>query len=128
VTALNQRLVDADGNDPVRGDTLAVVRTVTSVPSGDSLASAKLTIKAKDTDTTNILQKSITTVGTADGQITDTGAGDQTGALRINVLSTDYGSIVAHKTYAYDIQVTTANGTVDTIEKGKVKFIQDVTA
>jgi hypothetical protein len=129
MTAINQWIRDQNGNNPVRGDSFAVRRTVTGVPTGDSIVKAWLTVKGSiaDLDNAAVLQKVIASVGSPDGQITDNGANDGTGEVLFLILSTDYSLIVATRTYQYDIQVRTALGVVATLEFGAVVWQADVT-
>lgn len=130
MTAVGQRLVDQQGNDPTYGDDFSVERTINVIPAGDTLAQAWLTVKTDpdaDADGAAVLQKSITTALTAAGQITDTGAGDQIGALHIEIASTDYANITPGHVYQYDIQLKSAAGKIGTLERGTVAFQRDVT-
>jgi hypothetical protein len=128
MTTYNATIQDANGNNPVWGDTVDVTRTVTDVPAGDTLAKAWLTVKAKatDGDAAAVLQLEVTTSPTANGSITDDGA-DETGAVNFKILPTDYGSILAKKNYAFDIQVLTTDGVVATVAVGTVRWEQGVT-
>lgn len=130
MTAVGQRLVDQQGNDPTFGDDFTINRTVTVIPAGDTLAQAWLTLKADpdaDLDGAAVLQKSITTALTPAGQITDTGAGDQTGAFHIEIANTDFANITPGRPYQYDIQLKSALGKIGTLESGSVVFRRDVT-
>jgi hypothetical protein len=128
MTTSNALLQDDDGANPARGDTVAIVRTVTGVPTGDTLATAWFTVKSKtaDLDAAAIMSLEITSVETDNGQITDTGA-DQTGAVRFVILPADYGNVEAGKNYHYDIQVLTTDGVLSTLEVGRVTWQADVT-
>lgn len=130
MTAADTRLVDQQGNDPTYGDDFSVERTVTVIPVGDTLAQAWLTVKLDpdaDADAAAVLQKSITTVLTAAGQITDTGAGDQTGAFHIEIANTDYANIIPGRVYQYDVQLKSSAGKIGTLERGTVVFRRDST-
>lgn len=113
----------------VAGDDLTVSRDVLNIPAGRTLAKAWLTVKNLDTDADpGLVQKTITSVAGADGQITDTGA-DGTGALLFKLSATDTGTtLVAGKTYVFDIQAKFDDNTIATLEKGTISFVQGVTA
>jgi hypothetical protein len=113
----------------VAGDDLDITRTITNVPAGDSLAKAWLTVKANAADADpGIFQLAITSVNSADGQITDTGTGDQIAALTFHITAARSALLTPGTAYLYDIQVkTTTGGKVFTPEVGTVKPVQGVT-
>lgn len=130
MTEYNTTIVDADGNRPVFGDHVTITRTpVTGIPTGDELETVWLTVKSVLTalDADAELQITITTTPTANGQITDSGSGDESGAFSLIVTPSDYSDLEAGVNYFYDIQGKTADGTIYTFEKGKVKWEQQVT-
>lgn len=129
MTTYNATIKDAAGNDPARGDHAAIVRTVTSVPAGDTIDKAWLTIKAELGDGYPILLQISVTPATnlsTVGRITDTGA-DGTAGFQINIQPADYAALQADIKYVYDLQVRTLAGIISTLERGTVKFKQDVT-
>lgn len=130
MTVLNVKI----GENPPRvaGDSLEVRRTV-ELPAGATLTKAWLTIK-KDPDTADAsadLQKEITgtnVAGTgaieADG---GAGTGDGYATLRFDLTPTNTTALGAGVKYTFDIQVLTAEGDIDTIEVGTIRFTQGVT-
>lgn len=125
VTVTNLHL----GKGIVRGDIFSFRRTVTGVPSGVTIASAILTIKAAlaDVDGSAIVQKSITTSNVSGtGHVEDTGA-DGIGVLRFDMGSADTLAMTADIKYYFDIQVTLSSGDVLTIESGVTTAKEQVT-
>jgi hypothetical protein len=107
------------------GDDIEVYRTVT-IPAGQTLAKAWLTVKADlaDVDGVALVQKIITPVLSAtDGIIADTGASG-TAILRFFLSSDDTDNLGnpsrAVMGYPYDIQVKTAAGKIGTVEIGTI--------
>jgi len=130
MTDYNARILDAKGNAPVWGDHARVIRPVTNIPAGDSLSKAWLTVKtspATQLDAAAALQLEITSVLSADGQITDTGAGDTIGSLTFKISGLDYDELEPTVNYYYDIAVLTAAGVRYTLEIGRVTWAQEVT-
>ncbi len=90
------------------------------------LTDAYFTLKSSPAlpDADAIIQKHITTVLSAAGQITGTPAN----VLAINVFSADYEGLVSSgPVYYWDFRVITAGGQVYTIATGTVDFQQNVT-
>lgn len=112
----------------VRGDDYDVIRTVTGVPVGTSLTDAWLTVKLKTDDADpGLFQKKISTTLTAQGQIDDDGAGDQTATMTFQLSSADTTLFSPNTVYHYDIQVKTATGKIYTPELGTVTPCADIT-
>lgn len=103
------------------GDDYDVIRTVTVIPSGDSIAKAWLTVKQNDTDldASALVLLAITTASTAEGQITDSGAGDLSGAITFR-LAPAHTRLIGTTLRKYDIQVKSTNGKVYTVETGNI--------
>lgn len=120
--------LDAKITGFIGGNDITVRRTVTHIPATLTIAKCWLTIKAKDTDADpGLVQKAITDVLSADGQITDTGA-DGTGTVVFLLKPADTGTaLTAGKTYVYDIKMKFNDATIATLEKGTVEFEQGVT-
>ena len=113
---------DSEIKDFVAGDDLEITRTITSVPSSDTLATAWFTVKHKqsDADGAAIILKKITSSNVAGtGQITDTGA-DGTGALRFDLTDVDTAKLEEEIGYLFDVQVVTTAGAVYTPEIGTI--------
>lgn len=113
----------------VEGDDYEITRTITGIPAGDSIAKAWLTMKASINDADpGLFQKNITTIDVAGtGQVTDTGAGDGTGAVRFDLTPADTGSPVPGVAAVYDLQIRTVAGKYYTVEKGTFTTVQAVT-
>ncbi len=91
----------------VAGDDLSVERTLTNISTSDLLFQAWLTVRDSGDDTaiTAILTKGpVTTVGNADGQITDDGATDGIGMVRFDLTPADT-RLIGMNGYFHDIQV-----------------------
>ena len=99
----------------VAGATLRIERTLTGVPAGEALTKAYLTVKANPVDADpGVLQKTITTVLTASGQITDTGAGDTIAAVLFILASADTTLLTEGSLYYWSIKTITASGNYET--------------
>lgn len=103
----------------VAGDDLDVTRTVTAVPSGQTLTEAWLTLKSKITDADpGLLQKVITpTSAPGIGQITNTGASGS-GAVLFQLTGADTLALPTGTPVLYDIKVKTSAGKIYTVEQG----------
>jgi hypothetical protein len=125
MTTFNTRIDDWVVGD----DAPDVVRTITSLPAGQTITKAWLTVKLLPADADpGIFQKDITSsyvVGK--GQITDTGA-DGTGAVSFEVLAANTVLLNTANRYYYDIQIKLANGRVYAIEVGTVVPKAGITA
>lgn len=120
---------DATIADFVIGDTLSIERTITTVPSGTTIANAWLTIKRKysDVDNSAIIQKAITPdLQATVGQIDDTGA-DGTGHLIFTLIPADTLLLAPLSAYKYDIQIKLSNGVISTPELGTITGLPQVT-
>jgi hypothetical protein len=113
----------------VAGDHLSIERTITAVPSGQTIAQAWFTIKRKysDTDNAALVQKVITPILQANiGHIDDTGA-DGTGHLIFSLTPADTAALTPLSDYRYDIQTKLSNGTINTPEVGTITAFPQVT-
>lgn len=113
--------LDSIIDDLVVGNAYALTRTITAVPSGDTLARAWWTVKRSeyDADADAIFQVEVTSTLAAAGQITDTGA-DNTGAVTLNATAAQTGKLIPKRIYAWDLQVLTTEGHVYTPESGSL--------
>jgi hypothetical protein len=129
MTTYDVEIVDANGNNPVYGDDVDVIRTVTGMDSGQSIDKAWLTIKQRFTqeDSAALLQHEITQVLTPAGQVTDPGSGSVGGELLFRIVDTDYDDLLPLKAYLYDIQVLLSDGVINTLEVGTVMWEKQVT-
>ena len=117
--------------DFFQGDNLSVVRSVTAVPTGDSLAESWMTVKedpVRDTDAEAVFQKHIVPADNPGvGQITDTGATDHVGAVRFDLVPAETVLLKADVSYSFDIQHLTAAGLHYTSHAGTIRARQQVT-
>lgn len=112
------------------GTDFDVIRSVTGVPAGRTLARAWLTVKNAPADIDpGILQKVITPSAQAGvGQITDTGA-DGTGSVTFQFTGAQTSALITPgKRYVYDIQLELDDGTDSQFEEGVFRLHRRVTA
>lgn len=106
----------------VRADDLDVIRTISNIPTGQTLTDAWLTVNDTSPPNTHLFQKHITgTLVAGQGQIEDTGAGDGIAVVRFELTSGPTGDTTklnAETQYAYDIQVKTSGAKIYTPESG----------
>lgn len=110
------------------GDDITVERTITAVPSGQTITNAWFTVKRRisDTDAQAIFQKTITSSLTSAGQIDDTGA-DGTAHLLFYILAAETVLLTPDSSYRYDIQVKLSGGTISTPELGFITAFPQIT-
>lgn len=115
--------------DFTAGDDLEVQRTVTGVPTGQTVDKAWLTVKAAAADADpGIFQKAITTTDVpGTGRITDAGSSG-TATLRFDLTAANTALLTAGTEYFYDVQVKTSGGKIYTVESGKMIARRSVTA
>lgn len=122
--------LDSTISNFVAGDDVKITRTITAVPAGDSLVKAWLTVKKSEShaDADAIFQKAITTsYSLGQGHITDNGAGDTSAAIFFELTAANTALLRGDVDYYFDIQVKTANGAINTPEKGTITFRAQVT-
>lgn len=123
-------MTDFNGSisDFVAGDDLDVTRTVTDVPSGQTLTKAWLTLKKNlGDDDPGLLQKTILPGAVAgQGQITNTGASG-TGAVLFQLSKAETAILPVGRKVAYDIQVLTSADKIYTAERGYYYATKGVT-
>lgn len=112
----------------VAGDDFTIERTITAVPSGQTITNAWFTVKRKisDSDGLAVFQKTITSAANGDGQIDDTGA-DQTGHVVFYLLAADTELLTPYSDYRYDIQVKLSGGGISTPELGVITAFPQIT-
>lgn len=110
----------------VVGDDLEVYRTITNVPTGETVIKAWFTVKINqdDTDAAALFQKVITDViDFTQGEIADAGALG-TAILRFFLTADDTATLGnptrAIDSFFYDIQVKTVSDRIYTPETGKI--------
>jgi len=113
----------------VKGDDLDVIRTVTNIPTGQTVTQAWLTVKAPGGGADpGVFQKDIDTVDdAAQGHISDNGAGDGTAVLKFYLTSTNTKLLTPGTEYDYDIQIKTSANKHYTPEIGKLSCKAEVT-
>ena len=111
-----------------QGDNVSITVTVTSVPPGDTLAKAWMTVKVALADADpGLYQKVILPSAVAgQGQILDTGSSG-TGILRFDLQQADTALMSPGVQYFYDIQAKTAGGLIGTLELGAITCTAQVT-
>lgn len=114
--------------DFVAGDDFTIERTITAVPSGQTITNAWFTVKRTidDADVLAIFQKTITSASTSSGQIDDTGA-DGTGHLYFTLLAADTVLLTPYSDYRYDIQIKLSGGGISTPELGFITAFPQIT-
>jgi len=101
------------------GDDFDIIRTVTNIPSGQTVSSATLTIVRYEGDSSAVIEKEITSTLNSAGQITDTGA-DTTGSFYFILTSVDTSLLKPGNTYYYDIEIITNASKKYTAETGTI--------
>jgi hypothetical protein len=100
----------------VVGDDLDIERTVTQIPSGQSVDYAWFTVRFYERSLTTILAKEITPTLTPDGVIGNTVSG--TVLLTFTLSGMDTSLFEPENTLHYDIQLQTSAGKIYTPETG----------
>jgi len=116
--------------DVVVGDDISIYTTLDNVGTGQSLTTARLTIKEEwwDSDDDALIQKTITTsLIVGEGHIEDDGAGDDVATLRFDLTQDETILLHPYFDYVYDIQVTTNTGKNFTPEFGTFYPVPSVT-
>lgn len=104
----------------VRGDSFPIRRSVTGIPTGDTIASAKLTLKAAIGDADpGLFQVS--------ASVEDSGVTSGIGVIRFDISSANTLLMVQDTPYYFDIQVTLTGGSILTPEQGTTSAVYQVT-
>jgi len=128
MTTYGAKIAADDGSNFVAGDAFGVGRTVTSIPSGRTMATGYLTVKKDPRDADpGALQLSINSSGSSQGKITDQGASG-TGALTFAISCAQSTALGALQGYVYDIKVIYDDGEPVTLEVGTLALERGVTA
>jgi|SRR5215510_4205832 len=97
-------------------------------PVGLTIVKAWLTVKRYEVDADpGLFQKSITTLLSVSGQITDDSSSDSYIAMQFFMQPADTAAAKLDVPYWYDIQVKRATGEIEQIEKGSITFIRRIT-
>jgi hypothetical protein len=91
----------------VVGDDYDIIRDISTLPIGQGIAEAWLTIKENVWDTTTILSKHITGTVSSGGIIEDDGLSDTIGRIRFTLLNSETVLLKEFYRYTYDIQIKT---------------------
>lgn len=115
--------------DFAAGDDISVERTITTVPSGQTMTSAWFTVKRKvsDTDAQAIFQKAITSILSAGAGIIDDTGIDGTGHLIFYLVADNTELLTPYSEYRYDIQVRLSGGGIATPEIGVIIAFPQIT-
>lgn len=115
------------GRGVTRGDIFPWRRRFRSL-GGLSVTKARLTFKDDLVDADpGILQKTITTTPSADGQVEDTGASSGIASIRFDMTATNTLLFTANLHYLYDLQLTMSDGQVLTQLSGHAVWQEQVT-
>ena len=117
-------------NDFVRGDSYQLPRTVTITDIlPETLVKAWFTVKRRivDSDDDAIIQKTITTVLSVDGQIDEGGTAIADGHMYFLLTATDTNAMAALNIYHYDIKVLSSAGDAKVVESGRITSSASVT-
>lgn len=114
--------------DAIHGSNYQINRSITDVPTGQTIEKAWLTMKRNltDSDVNSAMQKIISTadvVGT--GQITNPSDGNCT--VRFDLHGSDWDRVVAGNMYEFDIQLKTSDGYIYPAVLGSFVAIPRVT-
>lgn len=108
------------GNGIVRGDAFPLRRTVPSIPAGDAISSAKLTLKTNISDADPGLFQLTAT-------IENSGSTSGIGVVRFDFSSANTLLMIQDQLYYFDIQLTMTSGNIITIEQGQTSASYQVT-
>lgn len=130
VSANNMIAKNVRLKDYVLGDDTEIAFELTDWPAGVALAKAYFTVKGSlsDSDADSIIQREITTVLSAEGQITANGSsGTATGYFLIRHQDPEWAAIRPIGPYHFDIQPITDQSTVQTPIIGTISFQKGAT-
>ena len=120
-------------DEHVRGNDLDVIRTVSVVPTSQTIAEAWLRVDEIAPAGTELFSKHITpTLVAGEGQIEDTGAGDGIGLLRFEITHTNSllmdtgGTVAVPKAHPYGIQIKTSGGKIYEFEQGVINCVDEI--
>lgn len=106
-------------NNFVVGDDLDIERTISNIPTSQTITKAWLTVKETELGTA-VLTKEVTSVATSSGVISDTGA-DTVGVVTFTLTAAETATLNPGNWLYYDIQVKTSGGKIYTPEKGRIR-------
>lgn len=115
----------------VRGNDLDITRTVSVIPTGQTVADAYLRVNAP-TGGTLVFEKHITpTIVSGQGQIEDTGSGDGIAIIRFEITKTNSllmtgGTATTPINNPYGIEVRTSAGKVYEFEQGVIPVVEQI--
>ncbi len=115
-------------DDYVAGDDLCVIREITGIPAGNVLTNAWLTVRDLEdfSGSSIIIQLTITTTATAQGEILDDGAGDGIATVRFDLTGTQTRTI-GIVGYPFDIQIKLDDSRINTPVAGTIQAEAEVT-
>lgn len=113
--------------DLVRGNDLDVIRTVSPIPSGQTVTDGWLRVDAPDPPGGLLFQKHITTTLVAgEGQIEDSGSGDGVAVLRFEITNDNSALMTGGENHAYGIQIKTSGLKIYEFEIGVFPVVEQV--
>ena len=112
----------------VAGDDLCVIREVTGIPAGNVLTDAWLTVRDLEDflGSSIIIQLTITTTATSQGEILDDGAGDGVATVRFDLNGTQTRTI-GIVGYPFDIQIKLDDSRINTPVAGTIQAKAEIT-
>lgn len=114
-------------NEIIVGDDYDVVRTISDLPSGETVSEAWFTVKENHWDTTTIVDVHITTTYSAQyGGITDTGSGDAEAEMIFHLRGGVTDNFSPYFKYIYSIRVKTPSGKYYSPELGDLVALPNV--
>lgn len=116
------------GKGIVRGDQFSIWRDILSIPRGQLVSTAQLTLKSSLSDSDpGVFQKNVTTVSIAgSGQVEDQGSSG-VARIRFDIIAGDTLAMTADQDYYFDIQVKLDNSDIKTVESGITSAREQVT-
>jgi hypothetical protein len=115
----------------IRGNDLDVIRTVSGIPTGQTITDGWLRVNVP-ASSTQLFEKHVTpTLVAGEGQVEDTGSGDGIGLIRfevtaVNSLLMTGGTALAPVNHAYGVQVKTSGGKIYEFEQGVFECVEQV--
>lgn len=85
---------------------------LTEMPTGKTISQAKFYLKVAEESTSALIEKTITTSASAQGQITDAGT-DEEAELYYNLTNTDTAALSRKVTYHYYAKLTYSDGVIE---------------
>jgi len=112
----------------VAGDDRCIIREITGIPTGNTVTNAWFTVRDLEdfSGSTVIVQLTITTTATSQGQITDDGAGDGIATVRLELTGAQT-RLIGIVGFPFDIQIKLDDARINTPVAGTIRAEQEVT-